>query len=130
MISHVANDSGFCEASGWLTLYGVQERFHVSLSDSPAISMQVSLKKQISVCDQTRTRVLNPWNKHSILLDSVFNFATGCLSPTGLIAQRINVYRGMGSYKPAAEQTAEADRDATVSCAAFCFDLNLDINLN
>ncbi|KAM9846517.1 glutaredoxin domain-containing cysteine-rich protein 2 [Aulostomus maculatus] len=31
--------------------------------------------------------------------------------PTGLIAQRINVYRGIGSYKPTAGQTEEADGD-------------------
>uniref|UniRef100_A0A3Q3X7W0 Uncharacterized protein n=1 Tax=Mola mola TaxID=94237 RepID=A0A3Q3X7W0_MOLML len=32
----------------------------------------------------------------------------------GLIAQRINVYRGMGNFKPAADQTAEAERDSSV----------------
>lgn len=39
----------------------------------------------------------------------------GVYPPTGLIAQRINVYRGMGSYKPAAGQTEEAEGDAKVS---------------
>ncbi|XP_061596774.1 glutaredoxin domain-containing cysteine-rich protein 2 [Cololabis saira] len=34
----------------------------------------------------------------------------GC-PPTGLIAQRINVYRGMGSYKPPTGQTGEDDGD-------------------
>ncbi|CAI5643065.1 oxysterol-binding protein 1 [Sarotherodon galilaeus] len=32
--------------------------------------------------------------------------------PTGLIAQRINVYRGMGSYKPAVGQTEEGEGDS------------------
>uniref|UniRef100_A0A8D0AU23 Glutaredoxin and cysteine rich domain containing 2 n=1 Tax=Sander lucioperca TaxID=283035 RepID=A0A8D0AU23_SANLU len=39
--------------------------------------------------------------------------------PTGLIAQRINVYRGMGSYKPAAGQTEEAEGDAKSSVLDF-----------
>ncbi|TKS83049.1 Glutaredoxin domain-containing cysteine-rich protein 2 GRXCR1-like protein [Collichthys lucidus] len=43
----------------------------------------------------------------------------GVYPPTGLIAQRINVYRGMGSYKPAAGQTEEAAGDATSSVLDF-----------
>ncbi|XP_040007213.1 glutaredoxin domain-containing cysteine-rich protein 2 [Xiphias gladius] len=35
----------------------------------------------------------------------------GVYPPTGLIAQRINVYRGMGSYKPTVSQTKEAEGD-------------------
>ncbi|AWO99955.1 putative glutaredoxin domain-containing cysteine-rich protein 2 [Scophthalmus maximus] len=36
----------------------------------------------------------------------------GVCPPTGLIAQRINVYRGMGSYKPTAGLTGEGEGDA------------------
>ncbi|XP_029925031.1 glutaredoxin domain-containing cysteine-rich protein 2 [Myripristis murdjan] len=32
--------------------------------------------------------------------------------PTGLIAQRINVYRGMGGYRPMVDQAEEAEGDA------------------
>uniref|UniRef100_A0A8C5HA78 Glutaredoxin domain-containing cysteine-rich protein 2 n=2 Tax=Gouania willdenowi TaxID=441366 RepID=A0A8C5HA78_GOUWI len=39
--------------------------------------------------------------------------------PTGLIAQRINVYRGMGSYKSAAGQTGEAEGDSKSSVLDF-----------
>lgn len=38
----------------------------------------------------------------------------GVYPPTGLIAQRINVYRGMGGYKPTAGLTEEAEGDAKV----------------
>ncbi|XP_041863591.1 LOW QUALITY PROTEIN: glutaredoxin domain-containing cysteine-rich protein 2 [Melanotaenia boesemani] len=43
----------------------------------------------------------------------------GCLSPTGLIAQRINVYRGIGSYKAAAGKTEEAEGDSKSSMLDF-----------
>ncbi|XP_051258219.1 glutaredoxin domain-containing cysteine-rich protein 2 isoform X1 [Dicentrarchus labrax] len=43
----------------------------------------------------------------------------GVYPPTGLIAQRINVYRGMGSYKPAAGLTEESEGDATSSVLDF-----------
>ncbi|XP_022052174.1 glutaredoxin domain-containing cysteine-rich protein 2 [Acanthochromis polyacanthus] len=43
----------------------------------------------------------------------------GVYPPTGLIAQRINVYRGMGSYKPAASQTDEAEGDDKSSVLDF-----------
>ncbi|KAK1883105.1 glutaredoxin domain-containing cysteine-rich protein 2 [Trematomus bernacchii] len=43
----------------------------------------------------------------------------GVHPPTGLIAQRINVYRGMGSYKPAAGQTEEAEGGAQSSVLDF-----------
>ncbi|KAM3600678.1 uncharacterized protein V6R79_000540 [Siganus canaliculatus] len=39
--------------------------------------------------------------------------------PTGLIAQRINVYRGMGSYKPSADSAEEAVGDATSQVLDF-----------
>lgn len=59
-------------------------------------------------------------SSHSILT-TFFILCPGVYPPTGLIAQRINVYRGMGSYKPPAGQTEEAEGDATVSNAASCF---------
>lgn len=63
-------------------------------------------------------------SSHSILT-TCFILYPGDYPPTGLIAQRINVYRGVGSYKPAAGQTEEAEGDATVSDAArwfgFCY---------
>ncbi|XP_076024342.1 glutaredoxin domain-containing cysteine-rich protein 2 [Genypterus blacodes] len=43
----------------------------------------------------------------------------GVYPPTGLIAQRINVYRGMGSYKPAAGLSEEAEGDAKSSVLDF-----------
>nr|XP_020455492.1 glutaredoxin domain-containing cysteine-rich protein 2 [Monopterus albus] len=43
----------------------------------------------------------------------------GIHPPTGLIAQRINVYRGMGGYKLAADQTEDAERDAKSSLLDF-----------
>lgn len=52
------------------------------------------------------------------ILTTCFVLYPGVYPPTGLIAQRINVYRGMGSYKPAAGQTEEAEGDAKVSHAA------------
>lgn len=58
---------------------------------------------------------------HSILTWTCFILYPGVYPPTGLIAQRINVYRGMGSYKPAAGKTDEADGDAKVSNAAQWF---------
>ncbi|XP_030009892.1 glutaredoxin domain-containing cysteine-rich protein 2 [Sphaeramia orbicularis] len=39
--------------------------------------------------------------------------------PTGLIAQRINVYRGMGNYKPAVTQTEETEGDDKSSVLDF-----------
>ncbi|KAM8835109.1 glutaredoxin domain-containing cysteine-rich protein 2 [Synchiropus picturatus] len=39
--------------------------------------------------------------------------------PTGLIAQRINVYRGMGSYKPAAAHVEENGTDPNSSVLDF-----------
>ncbi|XP_028277982.1 glutaredoxin domain-containing cysteine-rich protein 2 [Parambassis ranga] len=39
--------------------------------------------------------------------------------PTGLIAQRINVYRGVGSYKPAAGPTDEGEGDGKSSVLDF-----------
>ncbi|XP_026228827.1 glutaredoxin domain-containing cysteine-rich protein 2 [Anabas testudineus] len=39
--------------------------------------------------------------------------------PTGLIAQRINVYRGMGSYKPTAGHMEESEGDAKSSVLDF-----------
>ncbi len=53
-------------------------------------------------------------SSHSVLT-TCFILYPGVYPPTGLIAQRINVYRGLGSYKPAAGQTEEAEGDATVS---------------
>uniref|UniRef100_A0A3P8TP29 Glutaredoxin and cysteine rich domain containing 2 n=1 Tax=Amphiprion percula TaxID=161767 RepID=A0A3P8TP29_AMPPE len=47
------------------------------------------------------------------------SFVHRVYSPTGLIAQRINVYRGMGSYKPAASQTNEAEGDDKSSVLDF-----------
>ncbi|XP_036975619.1 glutaredoxin domain-containing cysteine-rich protein 2 [Acanthopagrus latus] len=43
----------------------------------------------------------------------------GVYPPTGLIAQRINVYRGMGSYQPAAGHAEGAEGDATSSVLDF-----------
>uniref|UniRef100_UPI003AAB2109 glutaredoxin domain-containing cysteine-rich protein 2 n=1 Tax=Centroberyx gerrardi TaxID=166262 RepID=UPI003AAB2109 len=43
----------------------------------------------------------------------------GMYPPTGLIAQRINVYRGMGGYRPAAGQTEAAEGDAKSSVLDF-----------
>lgn len=51
------------------------------------------------------------------ILTTCFPLYAGVYPPTGLIAQRINVYRGMGSYKPAAGQTEEAEDGAKVSNA-------------
>uniref|UniRef100_A0A672FSI4 Glutaredoxin and cysteine rich domain containing 2 n=1 Tax=Salarias fasciatus TaxID=181472 RepID=A0A672FSI4_SALFA len=48
-----------------------------------------------------------------------FILYSGIYPPTGLIAQRINVYRGMGSYKPAASQTDEAMGDGKNSVLDF-----------
>lgn len=53
---------------------------------------------------------------HSILT-TCFLLFPGVYPPTGLIAQRINVYRGMGGYKPAADHSVEAGGGATVSKA-------------
>ncbi|KAM4620203.1 glutaredoxin domain-containing cysteine-rich protein 2 [Polymixia lowei] len=39
--------------------------------------------------------------------------------PAGLIAQRINVYRGLGGYRPAAAQTEAMDGDAQSSVLDF-----------
>lgn len=68
--------------------------------------------------DGTRTSLKS--SSHSILT-ICFILYPGVYPPTGLIAQRINVYRGMGGYKPAADQTVEAEGDATVSSAARWF---------
>ncbi|XP_047463269.1 glutaredoxin domain-containing cysteine-rich protein 2 [Mugil cephalus] len=43
----------------------------------------------------------------------------GVYPPTGLIAQRINVYRGMGSYKATAGQTDEAEGEGKSSVLDF-----------
>ncbi|XP_077403062.1 glutaredoxin domain-containing cysteine-rich protein 2 [Vanacampus margaritifer] len=43
----------------------------------------------------------------------------GAEPPTGLIAQRINVYRGMASYKAAAGHTKQTDGDAKSSTLDF-----------
>ncbi|KAG7220077.1 hypothetical protein INR49_008971 [Caranx melampygus] len=43
----------------------------------------------------------------------------GVCPPTGLIAQRINVYRGMGSYKPTAGQTGDAEGEADAPVLDF-----------
>ncbi|KAK2882127.1 glutaredoxin domain-containing cysteine-rich protein 2 [Channa argus] len=43
----------------------------------------------------------------------------GVYPPTGLIAQRINVYRGMGTYKPTAGQLEKTEGDATTSVLDF-----------
>lgn len=47
-------------------------------------------------------------------LTTCFILYPGVYPPTGLIAQRINVYRGMGSYKPAVGQTEEGEGDSKV----------------
>uniref|UniRef100_A0A3B5ARU3 Glutaredoxin and cysteine rich domain containing 2 n=1 Tax=Stegastes partitus TaxID=144197 RepID=A0A3B5ARU3_9TELE len=57
-------------------------------------------------------------NSHSILT-TCFLLYPGVYPPTGLIAQRINVYRGMGSYQPAAGQTDEAEGDGKSSVLDF-----------
>ncbi|XP_072230957.1 glutaredoxin domain-containing cysteine-rich protein 2 [Leuresthes tenuis] len=44
---------------------------------------------------------------------------SGVYPPTGLIAQRINVYRGMGSYKAAANKTDDAEEDSKSSVLDF-----------
>ncbi|XP_074529145.1 glutaredoxin domain-containing cysteine-rich protein 2 [Halichoeres trimaculatus] len=43
----------------------------------------------------------------------------GVHPPTGLIAQRINVYRGMSGYKPSAGQGEDAEGDGTSSVLDF-----------
>ncbi|XP_058484090.1 glutaredoxin domain-containing cysteine-rich protein 2 isoform X3 [Solea solea] len=43
----------------------------------------------------------------------------GQYPPTGLIAQRINVYRGMGNYKPTADLTEGAEGDASSQVLDF-----------
>lgn len=55
---------------------------------------------------------------HSILT-TCFILYPGVYLPTGLIAQRINVYRGMGSYKPAVGQTDEGEGDSKVNNPEF-----------
>ena len=46
---------------------------------------------------------------------------SGVYPPTGVIAQRINVYRGMGGYKPAVSQGdgAHGDPDVRPSVCVF-----------
>lgn len=62
------------------------------------------------------------------VLTTYFIMHPGAYPPTGLIAQRINVYRGMESYKPAADHAGEAEGDATVSSSSYL--LNFDIKQN
>ena len=56
--------------------------------------------------------------KFSICPDNMFHSAPGAYPPTGLIAQRINVYRGVGGYKPTGGLTEEAGGDGKVSKAS------------
>lgn len=63
------------------------------------------------------TWVSNLWYKFS--LTTCVILSPGVCPPTGLIAQRINVYRGMGSYKPTAGLTGEGEGDAKVSDACY-----------
>lgn len=69
------------------------------------------------------------WTLNLSILTTCFVLYPDVYPPTGLIAQRINVYRGMGSYKPAAGQTEEAEGGAQVSnAAAVLFPYKFDIN--
>lgn len=65
-----------------------------------------SLRSLLPVAARSRQRVFVP--------------SPGVYPQTGLIAQRINVYRGMESYKPAADQTAETGGESAVSSRAAC----------